>query len=93
MGIIERFQTFVLHSDEEQVQKMIQRLGKRKSVSMFITYMVSLTIIPVLCPILAYLAQISIMRTTSFWFILWNLVLYFMNVILLNQIIKFMIDK
>ena len=91
--IIERIQKFVLHSDEEQVQKMIQRLGMRKSVSMFISYIVSLCILPICCPILAYLAKISILRTTTFWFILWNLVLYFLNVTFTNHIIRFMINN
>lgn len=47
----------------------------RKSVEVYMDYVVWWCMMPLLV-FVCYLASTSVMKTTSFWFVFWNMIIY-----------------
>ena len=75
IGFPDRLKLLTSGSDEDKVQRLLQRLGMRKSVEVYIDYVVWLCMMPLMI-FVCFLASTSVMKTTSFWFIFWNMIIY-----------------
>lgn len=88
----ERLKTHTSDSNEDKVQRLLQRLGMRKTVDIYFENIVTLFCYP-FAIILCHIAQYYVLKTTSFWFIFWNVFIYAANTFSLNHLVRFAIDN
>ena len=59
---------------------------------MYIDYIVWFCLMPGLV-LVCFLASSYVLKTTSFWFIFWNIIIFSQNTATTNQLIRFAIDN
>lgn len=92
INLAERLKTHTSDSNEDKVQRLLQRLGMRKTVDIYFENIVSLCCVPFVV-VLCYIAQTYVLKTTSFWFIFCNMFIYALNTFSLNHLVRFAIDN
>ena len=79
--------------DESRIKAMLQRLGMRRNVEAMFEFVISLVLIPVfLIPIVA-IAHTQVMPTTSFGFILIQVLIFTFRNMTQGWMIHFFIDN
>ena len=63
----------------------------RKSVDLYVEDIAIVCALPLLI-FTCLIAIFQVTKTTSFWFMFWNVVIYACNVSIMNHLIKFAID-
>ena len=68
-------------SRESRIQQMLQRAGVRKSVDLGLECILLLMILPIALPLLSWLIVDNLLKTTNFWFLFFNIMLFAQRVV------------
>ena len=60
---------------------MLQRAGVRKSVDLGLECVLLLMILPIALPLLSWLIVDNLLKTTNFWFLFFNIMLFAQRVV------------
>jgi len=87
-----RFITYTGDFDENRIQQKLQSLGMRKSVELWLETLLTFSFQLVLIPLICWMGTTNVLKTTDFWFFAVNMGIYAINVTVLSQMLKFLID-